>query len=212
MNIPTTLLFIRHGQVFNPDEIYYGKLPGFPLSRSGVSTIRNLAQALKAGEIRPDLFYYSPTQRTRQTSDILTKMLSSGFRGIQSYPDRRLFDINNPGLEGRPFSFLSKPREAGYEWETVSSVVNRMSSFVFSAIDHHEGQTIGIVTHQYNIAFVLAWMQGEDFKSIKTARDLKDPIMLEPGEAYQVQVQPSGSLIEAERILPYESHRRSAEY
>src|SRR3989338_9687435 len=110
MNIPTTLLFIRHGQVFNPDEIYYGKLPGFPLSRSGVSTIRNLAQALKAGEIRPDLFYYSPTQRTRQTSDILTKMLSSGFRGIQSYPDRRLFDINNPGLEGRPFSFLSKPR------------------------------------------------------------------------------------------------------
>ena len=67
-------LFLRHGEVKNIKDIFYGDLIGYELSNKGHE------QALKASEYISDNFninyiYCSPLLRARQTAEPLSKLL-----------------------------------------------------------------------------------------------------------------------------------------
>lgn len=40
MEYPTSISFVRHGQVHKPRRVFYGRLPSFPLSEEGGAKFR----------------------------------------------------------------------------------------------------------------------------------------------------------------------------
>ena len=63
----TTIHLVRHGEVHNPDDIYYGRIPGYRLSERGRE------QAAAAGKFlakrRLAAIYASPQQRAQETAE-----------------------------------------------------------------------------------------------------------------------------------------------
>src|SRR5690348_15220277 len=74
---------IRHGEVWNPDGIVYGRLPRYGLSARGRAQAAELAGALAREPIRA--VSASPLLRARQTAAILAEP-----HGLKVRVDRRL--------------------------------------------------------------------------------------------------------------------------
>lgn len=71
MTRPVTVHLLRHGEVFNPEHVLYGRLPGFSLSARGVAMAQRIAEVLGAvrpGPARVGLVVSSPLQRARETA------------------------------------------------------------------------------------------------------------------------------------------------
>ena len=64
--VRTVVHLLRHGEVFNPDGILYGRLPGFRLSENGTRQAKNVAAALADADIAAVLA--SPMQRAQETA------------------------------------------------------------------------------------------------------------------------------------------------
>ena len=64
----TQIHFVRHGEVHNPQKIYYGRLPGFPLSEEGRRQAQAAAHALRARPLAA--IFSSPMQRARETAEL----------------------------------------------------------------------------------------------------------------------------------------------
>ncbi|HEV7208461.1 MAG TPA: histidine phosphatase family protein, partial [Mycobacteriales bacterium] len=62
----TTIHLLRHGEVFNPNKVLYGRLPGFLLSEAGQRMAEVAAASLKGRDITG--LYVSPLERARQTA------------------------------------------------------------------------------------------------------------------------------------------------
>ncbi|MDP7364835.1 MAG: histidine phosphatase family protein, partial [Candidatus Latescibacteria bacterium] len=70
----TTIYLVRHGEVHNPEQIIYGRLPGFGLSTKGREQVEAAATALE--KLKPfDVLYSSPLQRAQESAALLTARL-----------------------------------------------------------------------------------------------------------------------------------------
>lgn len=137
----TTIHFIRHGAVDNPDNIYYGRLSGFPLSDDGVECIRYTAERLKQYPL--SAIYHSPMLRTQQSAEILAELLR-----LPAQADDRITELAS-FFEGRPKGSHTRvehypPVKAGYA-ETMAEVYERMSAFVIDiAKKYPDGQIVAV--------------------------------------------------------------------
>lgn len=139
----TTIHFIRHGSVKNPDNIYYGRLAGFPLSDEGVECIRYTAKRLNAYPI--NYIYHSPLLRTEQSAEILAEHLQA-----PRMVDERLIELAS-FFEGHPRGAHTRvehypPVKAGYA-ETMAEIYERMSGFVVDRAQVHPDSHIIAVSH-----------------------------------------------------------------
>ena len=62
----TVVHMMRHGEVFNPSGILYGRLPGFALSETGRGQAQAVADAFADHEIAA--VFASPLQRAQETA------------------------------------------------------------------------------------------------------------------------------------------------
>ena len=71
----TTIHFVRHGKVYNPDHLLYERLPDFHLSdlgrRMAQATAAYLANSPQTNTI--SAVYSSPLDRTRETADAILR-------------------------------------------------------------------------------------------------------------------------------------------
>jgi broad specificity phosphatase PhoE len=88
----TTVHLLRHGEVFNPDRILYGRLPGFGLSDLGIAQAKLAAESLAHHDI--GYLACSPLERAQQTAEPLAAAL-----GLAVTIDERLIEAAN-ALEG----------------------------------------------------------------------------------------------------------------
>ena len=78
---------VRHGEVFNPDKVLYGRLPGFGLSPLG----QQMAQELADGwQTTPEILVSSPLQRAQETVAPLAQKFSMEVR-----TERRVLEAEN---------------------------------------------------------------------------------------------------------------------
>jgi broad specificity phosphatase PhoE len=84
---------VRHGEVFNPDRVLYGRLPGFHLSDLGVRQAQAAADWLAAREI--GYLAASPLERAQQTAAAVADRT-----GLAIATDERLIEADNY-LQGR---------------------------------------------------------------------------------------------------------------
>jgi broad specificity phosphatase PhoE len=97
---------VRHGEVWNPDRVLYGRMNGFHLSPRGEEQAWAAARFLAARDI--GYLVSSPLERARQTASPLGELL-----GLPTHVDARLIEAENK-LEGRPVAggkgLLTDPR------------------------------------------------------------------------------------------------------
>jgi broad specificity phosphatase PhoE len=87
-----TVHLLRHGEVYNPGRILYGRLPSYRLSDLGIAQAKLAAEYLAQRPI--GYLVSSPLQRAQQTAEPLAEAL-----GLQVATDERLIEAGNK-LEG----------------------------------------------------------------------------------------------------------------
>lgn len=166
----TTITLIRHGHVHNPENLIYGRLPGFRLSETGQRQAEAAAVALQHTGI--GALYSSPQLRAVETADIVQR-----YHPGLSISISPLIDEINCYFEGHP----SEEVEArgwdlytGFEdgFEIPSEIAARGARFIASVRGTHPGHHIAAVTHGDVIAFtVLHLMRAEVHVSQKRVLD-----------------------------------------
>ena len=98
----TTIHFVRHGEVYNPDHVLYERLPGYHLSDRGRSMARRAARylAANAGPAHAIAVYSSPLERAQETAGCILDALNElreaeGEPQLELHTDERLIEAGN---------------------------------------------------------------------------------------------------------------------
>lgn len=158
---------MRHGEVFNPERVLYGRLPGFKLSDLG----QRMAEAAAADLVeraRPVArVIASPLQRTQESAAPILAAF-----GLPIHLDDRLIEPANR-FEGKrmrgPGGALRDPRNwpslvnpSRPSWgEPFRSISNRMLAAIDDAFHSVDDGDVVLVSHQLPIWMVHRSLAGE---------------------------------------------------
>ncbi|MEE2039391.1 histidine phosphatase family protein [Nocardiopsis sp. CT-R113] len=153
MTTTTVVHLLRHGEVYNPDKVLYGRLPDFHLSERGRQMAEMAAEWFEGHDIAA--LYSSPLDRTQETAVPLQKML-----GLPVALDDRIIEAANK-FEGmalsrrsmrdpRVFSRVYNPFLPSWG-EPYSEIVTRMVSAIKDARRAAWGRETVLVSHQLPI-------------------------------------------------------------
>jgi probable phosphoglycerate mutase len=151
---------IRHGEVHNPRDILYGRLPGFALSAKGVQQAQDAGRFLQNHPIAA--LYTSPLLRARQTASYIRQHLN----GVRIQTSSLLNEVRTP-FEGLPAIQVHARKGDFYtgadpQYEQPTDVLNRLRSFMWRQrrLLGNQRKQIAAVTHGDVIAFAALWALG----------------------------------------------------
>jgi len=156
MTVPTTrITLVRHGHVHNPDNLVYGRLPGFGLSTVGHQQAASAAAHLNDAHLAA--LFCSPQRRAQETAEHL----------LQHHPglsatDAPLLNEIDCYFEGRPADEVEARGWDLYtgvsdKYETPEDIAARASSFLLRVRRLYVGQHVAAVSHGDVIAFLVLW-------------------------------------------------------
>lgn len=161
----TTVHVVRHGEVHNPGQVLYGRLPGFELSAAGEAMAVATAQSLADRDIT--YVVSSPLERARQTAKPFAEP-----RHLEVRIDDRLIEAANIFQGRRIFGPTSLMRYPGTwaqfrnpfrpSWgEAYQQIALRMFAAVRSARDQAAGHEAVCVSHQLPIVALRRYVEGQ---------------------------------------------------
>ena len=74
MSHTTSIHMLRHGEVFNPEKILYGRIPGYKLSERGQAMAEMVADFFQDRDVTH--LVASPLERAQQTAEPLARKLN----------------------------------------------------------------------------------------------------------------------------------------
>lgn len=164
--VRTTVHLLRHGEVFNPERVLYGRRPGFGLSERGRTMAERIASTFGAREA--DLVYLaaSPLQRAQETATPLAETFD-----LDIDTDGRLIEAVNyfEGTSvGKDPSLLLDPRywpklvnPGRPSWgEPYLEQAERMFAAIREAKRRAAGHEAVLVSHQLPIWVVRRTLEG----------------------------------------------------
>lgn len=163
-SIRTVVHLMRHGEVYNPEGVLYGRLPGYKLSDLGKEMADKVAASMTSRDIVE--VWASPLERAQQTAAPAAEI-----HNVETHTDDRLIEAANK-LEGMKVSVgdgaLKDPRNWRHLWnpirpswgEPYTEIAARMTAVIHDARDSARGHEILLVSHQLPIW--TARMAGED--------------------------------------------------
>jgi broad specificity phosphatase PhoE len=146
---------MRHGEVYNPDKVLYGRLPGFRLSELGQQMAKAAAEVLAKADI--SYVVASPLERAQQTAEPIAAQF-----GLPTGVDERLIESAN-WFEGKRVGAgdgaLRDPRNwwvlrdpVTPSWgEAYTVIAERMFAALHAARVAAEGHEAVCVSHQLPI-------------------------------------------------------------
>jgi broad specificity phosphatase PhoE len=155
MSTQTVVHLLRHGEVFNPNKVLYGRLPGFRLSALGEQMAKAVAQSLAGRDIT--LVEASPLERAQQTAEPIAALFD-----LPITIDERLIESANY-FEGRPIISGGGPLRDPRNWwvlrdpflpswgESYAAIAARTFAAVQDARARAEGHEAVLVSHQLPI-------------------------------------------------------------
>ncbi len=172
-----TLYLVRHGEVYNPQGIIYGRLPGFGLSDRGQKQIVRAAESLRTNG-PPTVLYASPMQRAQESAAILSEQL-----GIGMETDERIIETQIGTFQGKRFEDLPQPyiseEGAHVQIESAASMRQRFLSWVGDVQKRHPGAQVAAVSHRDPIIVALLFWLGQSLEALPD-------FALEPGSVYAI--------------------------
>ncbi|MFL6116205.1 MAG: histidine phosphatase family protein [Catenulispora sp.] len=151
----TVVHLMRHGEVYNPDGILYGRLPGFRLSDLGQKMAERVADHLADHDIKAVVA--SPLQRAQETAAPIAAR-----HDLEVRTDERLIEAGN-FFQGKKFSVgdgvLKRPAVWFKLWnpftpswgEPYKEQVRRMHAALHDAAKLAPGHEVVMVSHQLPI-------------------------------------------------------------
>ena len=155
MTQTTVVHLVRHGEVRNPSQVIYGRLPDFHLSEDGRMMAKAAAGFLAGRDVTA--LFSSPMERARETAEPLAAQF-----GLEVTIDERLIEPWNH-FEGLTFGVgdgsLRKIEHWPYLWnpflpswgEPYRQVAARVLAAVADARDAARGHEAACVSHQLPI-------------------------------------------------------------
>ena len=162
----TTIHFVRHGEVHNPDHILYERLPGFHLSdrgrRMAEATARYLAASPQTNTAAA--VYSSPLDRTRETAQAILTALNETRAARNEEPlelvtDQRIIEAGN-NFRGTRIGHGEGALWRNGNWKLVTNlwkpswgesyrqIAARVGAFAQEKVREHAGQQIIVVSHE----------------------------------------------------------------
>ena len=173
------LFLVRHGEVYNPKQIIYGKIPCYFLSDKGCKDIQNTAEKLDKNAPF-ELIYASPMDRTRQSAEIISSIVGST---IEVEP--RITETDVGSFQGEPFTklptdyFSDASEEYGIESSRV--VLNRMMSWFEEVRKKHVRINLIAVSHRDPIGALVNELN-------KTATQKVENCFPDTAQAFQIEL------------------------
>lgn len=161
----TLIHLVRHGEVYNPQGVLYGRLPGFHLSELGQRMAASAAAELFGHPVTA--LWASPLLRAQESA----KPFADTFH-LDIRTDDRLIEPTNK-FEGGTFEFgpkaLLKPRIWPWivnpmkpSWgEPYQQVITRMLSVIDDAWNEADSGEVVMVSHQMPIVMVQRALAGK---------------------------------------------------
>jgi broad specificity phosphatase PhoE len=158
---------VRHGEVFNPQGVLYGRLPGYGLSELGRRMAQAAADDLVSRKRSIAGLVSSPLQRTQQSAE----PIAAAF-GVETSLDERVIEpetrfegLKMHGRESalrdvRNWSYLVNPWEPSWG-EPFRSIATRMLHAMNDAWDSVDSGDVAIVSHQLPIWMVHRRVRGK---------------------------------------------------
>lgn len=167
MSNTTFVHLLRHGEVFNPEKILYGRIPGYQLSERGIA----MAQMVAEHFLDSDLTYLasSPLERALQTAEPIARL-----KNLTVNQDENLLEATNV-FEGQRVSVgdgvLRKPTSWRHLWnpfrpswgEPYAEIYARMQVAVNKARESALGHQAVLVSHQLPIWIARLGYQNHRF-------------------------------------------------
>lgn len=154
----TIVHLVRHGEVYNPEKILYGRIPGYHLSSRGHSMAARTAESFRGHDVT--YLVASPLQRTQETAQPISKVT-----GLDVEIDKSVIESGNrfEGLRTKGWNsqlwnpqrwpLLRNPMQPSWG-EPFEEIAARMVNAVERARDKAEGHEAIIVSHQLPIVMV----------------------------------------------------------
>jgi len=150
--VRTTVHLLRHGEVFNPQQVLYGRLPGYHLSDLG----RQMAERAAEFFAERDVVHLvsSPMERAQETAAPIAVR-----HGLTVAIDERLIEAGN-AFEGKKFGVGDGALRQPSAWwllrnpfrpswgEPYREVLARMNAAVADARAAADGHEAVLVSHQ----------------------------------------------------------------
>ena len=172
----TIVHLVRHGEVYNPKKILYGRMPGYHLSSRGKSMARVTSKFFEGRDVT--YLAASPLERAQETAQPIAEVtgceiqtrediLEAGntFEGLRTKGWRT--QLANP-IRWRHMTNPFKP-----SWgESYDAILERMWDAVIDARDIAEGHEAVMVSHQLPIVMVQRQVQGKTLAHMSRQCDL----------------------------------------
>lgn len=151
----TTIHFVRHGEVENPERIAYGRMPGFHLSNNGKKKAKKVGEFFSSKKI--PIIYTSPLERTFQTANITSDSFSSPPKVVHKY---ELIEFDAKKWQSLPldelyqnkyFESFSNDVDSKIVPENLNALARRMENFTLDICAKHKGEEVICVSHEYPI-------------------------------------------------------------
>ncbi len=162
----TTIHFIRHGKVENPDHLLYERLPGFHLSDLGRRMARAAADYAAADPQLSSVVavYSSPLDRTRETAGIIIGALNKvrverGEQPLELQTDSRIIEAGNE-FRGKRIGYGEGALWRNGNWhlvrnlwkpswgESYQHIAARVGDFAQEKVREYAGKQIIAVSHE----------------------------------------------------------------
>lgn len=162
---PTVVHVVRHGEVFNPDRVLYGRLPDFHLSNLGRQMAELTADYLADRDIAAVIT--SPLERAQETAAPIAQR-----HGLDLRVDRRVIESENQ-LEGLRIGGVDGAIRSPKNWrllvnpfrpswgEPYTDIGKRMMAAVQSARMLAAGHEAVIVSHQLPVWTLRRQLEGK---------------------------------------------------
>jgi broad specificity phosphatase PhoE len=163
----TVVHLLRHGEVFNPEKILYGRLPGYRLSEAGEAMAVTAAKWFTGHDVTH--LIASPLERAQQTAAPIAEALS-----LPIETDDRLIEAGN-AFQGLRVGVGDGALRAPRHWwklrnpfrpswgEPYVEIAARMLAAVEAARDAARGHEAVLVSHQLPIWTVRLHMEGRRY-------------------------------------------------
>ena len=157
---------VRHGEVYNPSGVLYGRLPNFHLSDKGKLMAEAAAEELKMQNFPVKAIFTSPLVRTQESAKPIEELF-----GLDAKTDENLIEPWNV-FEGRKLSVKAVAMRPHWWWhfrnparpawgESFKDIINRMEEAIESASASVKTGDVVLVTHQLPIWVMHLHLAGE---------------------------------------------------
>ncbi len=154
----TRISLVRHGSVHNPSNIFYGRLPGFSISKKGRLEAARAARALK--DLTIDEIISSPLLRCRQTAAEIRR-----YHPHLKLRQSSLITEVHTSFQGQPSETVNLRHGDVYtgvdsKYEQPEDILLRVQKFLLRIRRAFPEKHVVAITHGDVILFILLWASG----------------------------------------------------